>query len=235
MSTLHEEVLAKLGPLIISGSLVPGSKVNLEWVQQEFGVSRTVAREAVQVLASMRLVTSRRRTGVTVLPKDEWDSYDRAVIRWRLDGPERGTQLHQLSQLRTAIEPPAAALAARYADGRQRDRIVELGAAMESAGAAGDLTTFLEHDIAYHRLLLEASGNVMFAGLAYVVEEVLRGRTLHHLMPPQPKPEARRLHLVVAEAVAGRESEVARAAMTAICVEVADEMGQVAGDGAPAS
>ncbi|TDB95736.1 FCD domain-containing protein [Actinomadura sp. 7K534] len=235
MSTLHEEVLARLGPLIISGSLAPGSTVNLEWVQQEFGVSRTVAREAVQVLASMRLVSSRRRTGVTVLPKDEWDSYDRAVIRWRLAGPERGAHLHQLSQLRTAIEPPAAALAARHADGRQRDRIAELGAALEAAGEAGDLAAFLEHDIAYHRLLLEASGNVMFAGLANVVEEVLRGRTLHRLMPARPKPEARRLHLVVAEAVAGGECEVARAAMTAICVEVTDEMGRLGGDGAPAS
>ncbi|MBB4908920.1 FadR/GntR family transcriptional regulator [Actinophytocola algeriensis] len=231
MATLHEEVLAKLGPLIISGSLTPGSTVNLEWVQQEFNVSRTVAREVVQVLASMRLVASRRRTGVTVLSKDQWDNYDRAVIRWRLAGPERGTQLHQLSQLRSAIEPPAAALAARHAVDRQRDRIVELGAEMEAAGAAGDLTTFLEHDIAYHRLLLDASGNAMFAGLADVVEEVLRGRTRHHLMPARPKAEARRLHLVVAEAVAGGESEVARAAMTAICVEVTNEMGQVSGRG----
>jgi DNA-binding FadR family transcriptional regulator len=233
MATLHEEVLARLGPLIISGSLAPGATVNLEWVQQEFNVSRTVAREAVQVLSSMRLVASRRRTGVTVLPEEQWDNYDRAVIRWRLAGPERGRQLHQLSQLRTAIEPPAAALAARHSDAGQRDRILELGAAMESAGSAGDLTTFLEHDIAYHRLLLESSGNAMFAGLAHVVEEVLRGRTLHHLMPSRPKPEARRLHLVVAEAVAGGEAEVARAAMTAICVEVANEMGQVSGQDEP--
>ncbi|QFG26228.1 FadR/GntR family transcriptional regulator [Actinomadura sp. WMMB 499] len=234
MPTLHEEVLAKLGPLIVSGALAPGAKVNLEWVQQEFGVSRTVAREAVQVLASKRLVASRRRTGVTVLPADEWDSYDRAVIRWRLDGPERGAHLRQLSQLRTAIEPPAAALAALAADDRQRRRIVELGAAMEETGAAGDLTAFLEHDIAFHRLLLEASGNVMFVGLAHVVEEVLRGRTFHRLMPTRPKAEARRLHLVVAEAVAGRESEVARAAMTAICVEVVNEMGRLGGNGVPA-
>ncbi|MFD0856391.1 GntR family transcriptional regulator, partial [Actinomadura adrarensis] len=67
MSTLHEEVLDKLGQLITSAALAPGSKVNLEWVQREFGVSRTVARDAVQVLASKRLVASRRRTGVTVL------------------------------------------------------------------------------------------------------------------------------------------------------------------------
>jgi DNA-binding FadR family transcriptional regulator len=228
MPTLHEEVLSKLGPRIVTGGLPAGSTINLEWVQQEFEVSRTVAREVVQVLASMRLVDSRRRTGVTVLPSDQWDIYDRAVIRWRLTGPERENQLHQLSQLRAAIEPPAAALAARFADDTQRDRIVELGEALEATGSAGDLTTFLEYDIAYHRLLLEASGNNMFAGLAHVVEEVLRGRTDHQLMPPQPKPEARRLHSVVAEAVSGREPEVASAAMTAICAEVVTTLGQLA-------
>lgn len=229
MPTLHEEVLAQLGPRIVTGSLTPGLTINLEWVQQEFDVSRTVARDVIQVLASMRLVDSRRRTGVTVLPRDLWNIYDRAVIRWRLAGPERAAQLQQLSQLRAAVEPPAAALAARHADDTQRGRIVELGDALESTGAAGDLAAFLEHDVAFHRLLLESSGNSMFAGLAYVVEEVLRGRTDHLLMPPYPKTEARRLHAVVAEAVSGREPEVAQAAMTAICAEVVNEMGKLAG------
>jgi len=86
---------------------------------------------------------------------------------------------------------------------------------------------FLEHDVLFHRLLLESSGNSMFAGLAYVAEEVLRGRTEHHLMPAHPKPEARRLHAAVAEAVAGHEPEAAQAAMTAICAEVVTEMGSL--------
>ena len=159
-----------------------------------------------------------------VLPRSAWDVYDRAVIRWRLAGSEREEQLHQLSELRAAIEPPAAALAAMHADDAQRRQVVEVADALETTGAAGDLKTFLEHDVVFHRLLLEASGNSMFMGLAYVVEEVLRGRTDHHLMPPHPKPEARRLHAVVAEAVAGREPEVARAAMTAICAEVVAAM-----------
>lgn len=228
MSTLHEHVLSRLGPRIVSGSLPEGSAINLEWLQQEFDVSRTVAREVVQVLASMHLVDSRRRTGVVVLPRSSWDVYDRAVIRWRLAGPERQEQLHQLSQLRAAIEPPAAALAALNADDGSRRRIVEVADALETTGAAGDLRTFLEHDVHFHRLLLESSGNSMFLGLAYVVEEVLRGRTDHDLMPPHPKPEARRLHAVVAEAVAGREPEVAQAAMTAICAEVVAAMGRLA-------
>jgi len=91
MSTLHDDVLSRLGPRIVNGSLPAGSTINLDWVQQEFDVSRTVAREVVQVLASMQLVASRRRTGVTVLPRAMWDVYDRAVIRWRLGGPERET------------------------------------------------------------------------------------------------------------------------------------------------
>ena len=227
MSTLHEDVLSRLGPRIVNGSLPAGSTINLDWLQREFDVSRTVARDVVQVLASMRLVASRRRTGVTVLPRGSWDVYDRAVIRWRLGGPEREEQLHQLSQLRAAIEPPAAALAARNADDAQRRQIVDVAEDLESTGAAGDLETFLEHDIVFHRLLLESSGNGMFVGLAYVVEEVLRGRTDHHLMPANPKPEARRLHAVVAEAVSGREPEVAQAAMTAICAEVVNEMGRL--------
>lgn len=229
MPTLHEEVLSGLGPRIVDGSLPAGSTINLDWLQAEFEVSRTVAREVVQVLVSMRLVASRRRTGVAVLPSHRWDVYDPAVIRWRLAGPERASQLHQLSQLRAAIEPPAAELAAVNADEGQRARILDISLALESTGAAGDLTAFLEHDIAFHRLLLESSLNSMFVGLADVVEEVLRGRTHHHLMPPHPKPEARLLHTVVAEAVSRGEPEVARAAMKAICAEVVTEMGHLVG------
>jgi DNA-binding FadR family transcriptional regulator len=61
------------------------------------------------------------------------------------------------------------------------------------------------------------------------VEEVLRGRTDHHLMPPEPKPEARRLHQMVAQAVASGEPDVARAAMTTICLEVATEVASTIG------
>jgi len=224
MPTLHSDILGRLGPRIVSGDLPAGTVITLDWLTKEYQVSRTVAREVVQVLASMRLLESRRRTGLTVQPAQVWDVYDPAVIRWLLEGPDRRGQLGQLSQLRAAVEPPAAALAAERATADQRARIVDLAVALEETGSAGDLAAFLEHDIAFHRLLLGACGNRMFAGLADVVEEVLRGRTRHDLMPPHPKPEARRLHSVVAEAVAGNEPQVAEAAMTAICAEVVVEM-----------
>ncbi|HSE72672.1 MAG TPA: FCD domain-containing protein [Nocardioidaceae bacterium] len=232
MSTLYSGVIAELGSRIVEGALPEGSTLTLEGVCEEYGVSRTVAREVIQVLVSMRLVESRRRTGIRVLPRREWDAFDPAVIRWRLAGAARAEHLHQLSQLRAAVEPMSAALAATHADEAQRREVVRLAELLETTGSAGDLRTFLDHDIAFHRLLLEASGNDMFAALGDVVEEVLRGRTDHDLMPPQPKPEARRLHLMVAQAVAAGEADVARAAMTTICLEVVTEIADVAGGGA---
>lgn len=224
MATLHSSVLASLGTRIVEGELAAGTVITLEWLSQEFGVSRTVAREVVQVLSSLGLVESRRRTGIRVLGRECWDQLDPLVLRWRLAGSRRAEMLAQLSQLRAAIEPRAAALAATRADEAQRARVVELAGLLEETGSRGDLNTFLEHDIEFHRLLLVASGNDLFAGLGDVVEEVLRGRTEHDLMPVQPKPEARRLHEMVADAVAGGKPELAEAAMTAICAEVLSAM-----------
>lgn len=224
MSTVYRSVLADLGPRIVGGDLAEGTVITLEWLGERYGVSRTIAREVVQVLVSMHIVESRRRTGIRVLPREQWDAYDPAVIRWKLDGEGRREHLRELSELRSAVEPSSAALAARFADEHQRTEVVRLAGLMETSGAAGDLATFLEHDVAFHRLLLRASGNAMFAGLGDVVEEVLRGRTDHDLMPPTPKPEARRLHQMVADAVASGQGDVARAAMTAICVEVVADL-----------
>ncbi|WP_323793495.1 FadR/GntR family transcriptional regulator, partial [Nocardioides sp.] len=116
MATVYDNAISELGGRIVRGALEPGTRITLEWLGQEFSISRTIAREVVQVLASMGLVRSRRRTGVTVLERDEWDAFDPAVIRWRLDGPERRSHLIELAQLRAAVEPAAAALAAARAD-----------------------------------------------------------------------------------------------------------------------
>jgi DNA-binding FadR family transcriptional regulator len=227
MSTLYAGVLAQLGPRIVDGTLPVGTVITLDRLCTEYGVSRTVAREVIQVLVSMGLVESRRRTGIRVLPADRWDDFDPAVVRWRLAGPGRARHLHELSQLRAEVEPSAAALAATHVGPAQREEVRRIAELLEVSGAAGDLRSFLQLDIAFHRLLLDASGNVMFARLGDVVEEVLRGRTDHHLLPPEPKPESRRLHAMVAAAVAGGDAEVARSAMATICLEVVTEMAEV--------
>ncbi|MUL43647.1 FadR family transcriptional regulator [Streptomonospora sp. PA3] len=218
--TLHNRVLAEVGPAIAAGEYEPGAVLTLDRLAQSYGVSRTVAREAVRVLESMRLVVSRPRTGVRVRPPQEWSVYDPQLIRWRLAGPGRIEQLRSLTELRAAVEPPAAAFAARRADAEERRSLAELNERMAATGRSGDLEGFLRLDIEFHRRILQLSGNEMFAGLAGVVAEVLTGRTEYDLMPHQPRAEALRLHTHVAEAIGGGLADVAQAAMRAIVDEV---------------
>ena len=107
---LHASVLDKLGQEIVSGTVPVDSVVRIDQLDERFGVSRSVVREAVRVLSSMGLVETRRRLGVRVRPRTQWNVFDPRVIRWRLDGPDREDQLVSLGELRRGFEPVAAEL-----------------------------------------------------------------------------------------------------------------------------
>jgi DNA-binding FadR family transcriptional regulator len=172
---LHADLLEKLGRRIAEGELADGTVLRAEELAAQFDVSRTVVREAVRVLESMGMVTSRRRVGVTVEPRTRWNVFDPLIIRWRLAGGDREAQLQSLSELRTGVEPAAARLAAERATPEQCGATT--GAVMDMAvhGRSGDLRAYLAADIVFHRTLLTASGNEMLAALADVVAEELTG------------------------------------------------------------
>ncbi len=221
---LHASVLNDLGPAITSGVHPPGTVLHIDEMTCSYGVSRTVVREAVRVLEAMHLVQSRRRVGVTVRRAEEWNVFDPAVIRWRLASADRPRQLRSLTMLRTAVEPVAAGLAAAAATPAQCRTLTVLAAEMAAAGRAADLDEYLVHDVAFHRTMLEASGNEMFARLGDVVAEVLAGRTEHHVMFSAPDPEAVTLHVRVAEAIRAGDTEGAEHLMREICVGALREL-----------
>ena len=117
---LRTDVLDSLGREIVSGRVRPGESITLEEVQERYGVSRTLARDCVRTLESVRLVESRRRVGIVVLPREDWAALAPEVIRWQLDVDPRGPKLGALTELRAAVEPVAAASAARRATEEQR-------------------------------------------------------------------------------------------------------------------
>lgn len=220
VEVLHSTVLEAIGSEITAGALPEGSVLTLEQIQQRFAVSRTVARETMRMLEHLGLVTSRRRVGLVVRPAADWMVFDPRVIRWRLAGPARLAQLRSLTELRAAVEPVAAAAAARHADPAEVDRLLVLVARMRELGEAGRLDEFVVCDIEFHALLLRAGRNEMFAALTDVVAEVLAGRTRHGLMPDRPRPEALDAHDAVADAIRSRDPEAAERAMTVITAEI---------------
>lgn len=234
LTGLHARILDLLGLAICAGELASGSVFRTEELEERYGVSRSVVREAIRVLASMGMVASRRRVGVQVLPASEWNLYDPQVIRWRLASPARIAQLRSLTELRTAIEPEAARLAAVRAPLAGASELMGLAGKLWAAGQSDDAESFLVLDIEFHRLVLSISGNEMFAKLNTLVAEVLTGRTHYGLMPRHPHNEALQLHVDVASAIQRGNADDAHEAMLRIMQRAFDEMSSIWEHGSPA-
>ncbi|WP_028279983.1 FCD domain-containing protein [Arthrobacter sp. H5] len=217
---MYSRIIDALGRDIVEDRLPAGERLTIDGLQRRFGVSRTVVRDCMRILESMNLVFSKRRVGIVVQPAEQWNVYDARVIRWRLEGTSRAQQFHSLTELRCAVEPLAAAGAARNATAAQRAVVVDLATQLRRLGEAGALEEFMAVDIEFHALLLAASGNEMFSALDQVVAEVLRGRTHQGLMPHNPREHALATHTAVAEAVSAGNAPAAEAQMRQLLAEV---------------
>ncbi|MFZ3417249.1 FadR/GntR family transcriptional regulator [Arthrobacter sp. 3Tela_A] len=216
-SRLHSLVIESLGRRIVSGEFQAGDTMLSEELETELNVSRSVAREAVRVLQSLGLVETVKRIGIRVLPETSWNVFDPYIVRWRLAAKAgKGAQLRSLTELRSAVEPAAAELAAQYAPEDMAAELMAVAAKMRAVGRAGDLQQFLELDIHYHALVLAASGNEMFGQMQSMIAEVLRGRTDYGLMPSRPHEEALQWHVDVADAIQAGNPDAAREAMDQI-------------------
>ncbi|QGK70817.1 FCD domain-containing protein [Allosaccharopolyspora coralli] len=215
---LHDTVVDALGHEIAAGVHPEGSVVRTDELEERFAISRSVAREVVRTLAGIRLVIGRKRVGIVVRPRAEWNAFDPNLIRWLL-AADREAQVKTLVEMRTAVEPAAAAAAARRAPPQDTARLLTLSERMAATARTGDLDTFLEADIAFHGLVLGASGNEMFAQLDEVVAEVLRWRTGHGLMPSTPRPVAVQLHCEIAACIHGGDAHRAEGAMRELVAE----------------
>lgn len=214
--SLHSSLVDKLGLAVVSGELAEHAVLSVEELETRYGVSRSVIREVIRVLSSLGLLASRRRLGTVIQPRTAWNLYDPHIIRWRLASESRLAQLRSISELRSAVEPLAAKLAAERASFTDASNLVTLSAQMWAAGHAADMDEFLRLDVLFHEQLLEASGNEMFAQLNSLVAEVLKGRIEHGLMPHIPNANAMQFHVDVASAIQQRNGDAALAAMTRI-------------------
>jgi DNA-binding FadR family transcriptional regulator len=216
MPSLHTRVTEDVGRSIVDGTVPAGTVLLSDEIERSQGVSRSVIREAIRVLGTMGLVESVKRVGIRVLPPARWNVYDPTVIRWRLLGPGNGDQLRSLTELRAAVEPMAAELAAAHAPAAVSAELLEVADLMRTAGQTGDRAQFLQLDIRFHRLVLQGSGNEMFAKLDEPIAAVLSGRTDLGLMPNHPHQNTLQLHADVADAIRDVEPARARTAMELI-------------------
>lgn len=135
----------------------------------EFGVSRTVVREAIANLKASGLVVTRQGKGAFVV--------DPGLRSFSISEDQLGLaeDLLEALEVRIAVESEAAALAARRRTSEQLAGIQTARAAMDAALQRGEDTVAL--DLAFHRAIADASGNRHFVGLFNYLGEVLMTRS----------------------------------------------------------
>lgn len=181
------------------------------------GVSRSVTREAMKMLAAKGLVSARPRQGTAVRPSEHWNLFDVDVLRWLLERPFSVDLLLHFTHLRFAIEPEAAALAARF--GEEADRAgIAAGLARMAAAERGEDDT-LDADIAFHVAVLVAARNPFYAQFRPVVATAL-AKSIRFTNRIKGHSASLAEHGAVLHAIAARDADRARAAMRLLIANV---------------
>jgi DNA-binding FadR family transcriptional regulator len=170
---LHGQLVQQLGQMIVSGDLGTERPLVPEEIGQRFEVSRTVVRESLRVLEAKGLVSARPNVGTRVRPVADWNLLDPDIVEWRAFGPHRDDQRRELFELRWAIEPLAARLAAGHGHEDIQARLVEITEIMAQATVQNDPVVFTRADAEFHILLLQAAGNRMLEHLVSIVGQAL--------------------------------------------------------------
>lgn len=214
MTSTFERVLDQVGAAVVSAGVAEGSRRSVDDLVARTGAGRSIVREAVRVLVALGLLTARRRVGVTVLGLREWDVLDPRVVRWRLRGPDGDRVAVEFRELRAAVEPAAAAAAARRAaldECADRREALRTTADELAAAARVDRLDFVAADVRFHALVVDLSGNALYRRLHQVVGQVLRERG-----SIRPDRHDVGLHLALADAVLDGRPDDAASTMLAI-------------------
>jgi DNA-binding FadR family transcriptional regulator len=138
----------------------------------QYKASRSVVREAVKMLTAKGLLGARPRQGTWVQPEDNWNLLDTDVLAWLLERKFSIELLIEFTQIRLAVEPGAAALAAEVGTPAAKEEVRVALARMFAAERGED--DALESDIAFHVAVLRASGNRFYSQLRELSATALR-------------------------------------------------------------
>jgi len=213
----HDNIAREIGKEILSGIYAPGANLPTEAdLMKRFGVSRTVLREVMKTLSAKGLVVLKTRIGARVLNSSSWNFFDAELLAWRVELGLDENFRRSLTEIRLAVEPPAAGLAAKR---RTEAQLVQLrDCVRRMAESLGDREKFAEADLEFHQLIGVASGNPMMRSLAAVIEAALFASFSQNT----PVEDANDLdataasHRAVVNAIAAGSVSRARSAMVAV-------------------
>jgi DNA-binding FadR family transcriptional regulator len=208
-----EKVVDTLGLAIVSGERAPGSLLPTEAVlSARLKISRASLRQGLHALALKGLVEGRTRRGTMVNEQSRWNVLDPDVLRWIALSPPDPTFFMELLEVRVIFEPAAARIAAGRASAAQVLAIENAFRAMAAALPA-DVEACCKHDLAFHELIIDATGNPLLIRFAAAIRTALLAAFRVSSNARKSYEDSLAEHWAVAVAIRRRDPEAAEHAM----------------------
>ncbi len=199
-------IVQRITDEIVNGVLLAGAELPGEGtLAKSYGVSRTVMREAMRMLRGYGLIDMTQGKPPRVKPPD----LESAVFGIELLLRRNRASLLNLVEARRPLEAEIAALAAVRAND---EHARQLEHSIYALATASTLAERVEADVAFHRILAEATGNPVFVLLLKALAGFLqesRQKTLSY----SGAELAIKGHRAILTAVRAHDAEAARAAM----------------------
>jgi DNA-binding FadR family transcriptional regulator len=219
VSTVADAVLDD----IVAGRIPIGSELPSEAeLALAHDVSRATMREALGRLQGLNVIDARRGKRGWVNPVERWTDLE-PILRATAAGVDSESASLHLIEVREMIETGASALAAVRRTEHDLERMAQELARMQEAHERGDLAAFVAADIAFHDVILAATGNVFVAAVFAPLAKVMREKREQTSALVQIQVNALEKHRAVLEAIRSQDADASRAAM-------ADHIAQTAQD-----
>jgi len=209
-TTLTDRVTAMLVAQIRGGSYPVNARLPTEkFMTEEYGVSRTVVREAISRLKSEGLVETRQGSGTVVLAPQRYETF-----RLADGGDDPALGVIHILELRCGIESEMAALAARRHTAAEMQQIKRAIKAMDRAVAAGG--DGVQEDLAFHTAIARATSNPHYPALlgllTRALEDAIRVTRGNEARVDELAAQVRDEHQAICVAIEARDPDAARAA-----------------------
>jgi DNA-binding FadR family transcriptional regulator len=202
------DILAsRLRDLIVNGQFTPGDFLPTEReLVAESGLSRTSVRDALRVLESDGLITTKvGRTGGSMVTLPGRESVARSV---ELFLRTHGIRLESLLECRVAVEPTLARLAARRRTQAQLDEMTALHERF--IASCDDVPAYKAINLEWHLSIARASGNEPLMALMEAVSTAIKDASdYQHVTTPERRAEAVKAHTVILKAIADQDEAAA--------------------------
>jgi DNA-binding GntR family transcriptional regulator len=194
--TLSAQAYRALRQAILNRRYPPGARLVVRELAESLGLSPTPIKEALAALAREGLVRSVPHRG------------------YQVPSLSAG-EIQEIYELRDALEGLAARLAAQRGGPELAQSLEETLNRQREAARAGDLEAYGDLDLAFHRLLWEASGNQRLRRMAENLDGQVRLLISTSAAVPGRLPEALEEHRVILTRIASADPAGAETAMRA--------------------